>query len=412
MESVLTIVLAGGAGERLYPLTKNRAKPAVPFGGIYRIIDFTLSNCINSGLRRVLVLTQYKSNSLSRHVQMAWNIMHTELGEFIEIIPPQMRINSHWYLGTADAIYQNLYSVDQSDPREVLIVSGDHIYKMNYQKMIQQHRDVRADLTVAAIEVPLEEASRFGVFEVDRTGRVLGFEEKPANPKPLPGQPDRALASMGIYVFGADAVREAVCADAERVQTSHDFGKDIIPRMVRDKAVYTYRFQDENKKQAQYWRDVGTLECYWEANMDLVSVDPQFNLYDKSWPMRTHVPPLPPAKFVFAEVGNRFGVAVDSIVSPGCIISGGTVDRCVLSPEVRVNSYAHVQESIVMHGAVIGRHSRIRRAIIEKGVQIPEHTVIGYNLEEDAKRFRITDNGVVVVESAEGLLEPVPIPVK
>ena len=411
MENVLTILLAGGAGERLYPLTNNRAKPAVPFGGIYRIIDFTLSNCVNSGLRRVLVLTQYKSNSLSRHVQLAWNIMHTELGEFIEIIPPQMRINSHWYLGTADAIYQNLYSVDQADPREVLIVSGDHIYKMNYQKMIQQHREVEADLTIAAIEVPLHEASRFGVFEVDRTGRVLGFEEKPAKPKPLPTHPGRALASMGIYVFHADVLRESVHADADRVQSSHDFGKDIIPRLVRDKAVYTFKFQDENKKRAQYWRDVGTLECYWEANMDLVAVDPQFNLYDKSWPMRTHVPPLPPAKFVFAEVGNRFGVAVDSIVSPGCIISGGTVDRCVLSPEVRVNSYAHVQESIIMNGASVGRHCRIRRAIIEKNVHIPEDTVIGYDLDEDAKRFRITDNGVVVVESADRFHEAVPAPI-
>ncbi len=401
MDSVLTILLAGGMGERLYPLTKDRAKPAVPFGGMYRIIDFTLSNCFNSRCRRICVLTQYKSNSLARHVNRGWNIMHNELGEYIEIIPPQMRVNSNWYLGTADAIYQNLYSVDQADPREVLIVSGDHIYKMNYQKMVAQHRQTEADLTIAAIEAPMHEATRFGVFEVDASNRVLGFEEKPEHPKPLPDNPDISLASMGIYVFNVEVLREAVTLDNELDNSSHDFGKDIIPRLVRQNAaVYAYKFEDENKKEAQYWRDVGTLDTYWEANMDLVSVDPQFNLYDQGWPLRTSLPTLPPAKFVFAEVGNRFGVAVDSVVSPGCIVSGGMVDRCVLGPMVRVNSYSHVQESILLGGANIGRHCHIRRAIIEKNVVIPEHSVIGYNLEEDAKRFRITPNGVVVVESS------------
>lgn len=409
MEGVLTVLLAGGMGERLYPLTKERAKPAVPFGGMYRIIDFTLSNCFNSKCRRICVLTQYKSNSLSRHINRGWNIMHTELGEFIEVIPPQMRVNSNWYLGTADAIYQNLYSIDQNSPREVLIVSGDHIYKMNYQKMIWQHRHTEADLTIAAIQVPLEEASRFGVFEVDATNRVVGFEEKPKQPKPIPGAPDKALASMGVYVFNADVLRQSVNRDAEFSASSHDFGKDIIPRLVRgNAAVYAYNFQDENKKEALYWRDVGTIDSYWEANMDLVSVDPLFNLYDRSWPMRTNLPMLPPAKFVFSEVGRRFGVATDSIVSPGCIISGGMVDRCVLGPEVRVNSYSHVRESILLEGAVIGRNCRIRRAIIEKNVHIPENTVIGYDLDEDAKRFRVTHLGVVVVESAEKLdLHPV-----
>ncbi len=402
MDSVLTILLAGGMGERLYPLTKDRAKPAVPFGGMYRIIDFTLSNCFNSRCRRICVLTQYKSNSLARHVNRGWNIMHNELGEYIEIIPPQMRVSSNWYLGTADAIYQNLYSVDQADPREVMIVSGDHIYKMNYQKMVAQHRQTEADLTIAAIEAPLREATRFGVFEVDGSNHVLGFEEKPEQPKPLPDNPDIALASMGIYVFNVEVLREAVTLDNELTNSSHDFGKDIIPRLVRQNAaVYAYKFEDENKKEAQYWRDVGTLDTYWEANMDLVSVDPQFNLYDQSWPLRTSLPTLPPAKFVFAEVGNRFGVAVDSIVSPGCIVSGGMVDRCVLGPMVRVNSYSHVQESIILGGANIGRHCHIRRAIIEKNVVIPEHSVIGYNLEEDGKRFRITPNGVVVVESSD-----------
>ncbi len=407
MRRVLTILMAGGAGERLYPLTKNRAKPAVPFGGMYRIIDFTLSNCINSGCRQVLILTQYKSNSLARHVHSAWNIMHPELGEFIEIIPPQMRVNSNWYLGTADAIFQNLYSINQSTPDEVLILSGDHIYKMNYQKMVCGHREAGAALTIAAIEVPLEEASSFGVFEVDEGGRVLGFEEKPDRPKPIPGVPGRALASMGIYVFNAGVLKKTVREDAERDASSHDFGKDVIPRMIKTHPVYIYKFEDENRKGAQYWRDVGTLDSYWEANMDLVSVSPHFNLYDKLWPLRTNLPMLPPAKFVFAEVGSRFGVAMDSIVSPGCILSGGTVDRCVLSPEVRVNSYAQVQESILMDGVVVGRHSRIRRAIVEKNVRIPEHTVIGYNLADDARRFRVTPAGVVVVESTERITEPI-----
>ncbi len=331
--------------------------------------------------------------------------MHTELGEFIEVMPPQMRVNSNWYLGTADAIYQNLYSIDQNDPHIVLIVSGDHIYKMNYQKMIRQHRHTEAELTIAAIEVPLEEAPRFGVFEVDASNRVIGFEEKPDTPKPLPDKPDKALASMGVYVFNVDTLRQSVIKDAGLSGSSHDFGKDIIPRLVRGKAaVYAYNFQDENQKEAQYWRDVGTIDTYWEANMDLVSVDPHFNLYDRSWPMRANLPTLPPAKFVFGEVGKRLGVAVDSIVSAGCIISGGMVDHSVLGPGVRVNSYSHVQESILFEDAVIGRNCRIHRAIIEKNVRIPENTVIGYDLNEDAKRFRVTHLGVVVVESADKFL--------
>lgn len=403
--NVLTVLLAGGMGERLYPLTKHRAKPAVPFGGMYRIVDFTLSNCFNSRCRRICVLTQYKSNSLARHVNRAWNIMHNDLGEFIEIIPPQMRVNNNWYQGTADAIYQNLYTINQTKPSEVLIVSGDHIYKMNYQKMVHQHREAGAELTVAAIEMPIEEASRFGVFEVDASNRIIGFEEKPEHPKPLPDDPTHALTSMGIYVFNVDTLCDAVTQDADLSHSTHDFGKDIIPHLVAKNAqVYAYKFEDENQKEAKYWRDVGTLDTYWEANMDLVSVDPQFNLYDRSWPMRTNLPTMPPAKFVFAEVGRRFGVAVDSIVSPGCIVSGGMVDRSVLSPMVRVNSYAHVQESILFNGAIIGRHCRLRRTIVEKNVEIPEHTVIGHNLEEDAKRFRVTSNGVVVVESSEKFL--------
>jgi glucose-1-phosphate adenylyltransferase len=401
VKGVLTVLLAGGAGERLHPLTRNRAKPAVPFGGIYRIIDFTLSNCINSDCRKIQVLVQYKSLSLTRHIRFAWNIMHTELGEYVEVIPAQQRVNNNWYLGTADAIYQNLYSIERENPQMVLIVSGDHIYKMNYQKMVDFHKDSDADVTIAAIEVPLEEAPRFGVLETDASCRVCGFQEKPAQPASSPHNPQVALASMGIYIFNAAVLRQACLEDSERVSSSHDFGKDVIPQLVEEKRVFAYRFEDLNKKEALYWRDVGTLETYWEANMDLVDVDPLFNLYDRDWPIRTRHSLAPPAKFVFADQGSRFGVALDSIVSPGCIISGGTVRRSVLSPHVRVNSFSHVDESILMEGAQVGRHARIRRAIIEKNVRIPEHAVIGYDLQEDAKRFRVCSDGIVVVEHDE-----------
>lgn len=399
MKNVLTMLLAGGAGERLYPLTRDRAKPAVYFGGMYRIIDFTLSNCVNSNCRRIEVLVQYKSSSLVRHINYAWAIFRPELGEFIETVPPQMRVNNNWYLGTADAIYQNLYSVDRSESEEVLILSGDQIYKMNYMKMVNFHRLVESDLCISAIEVPIHEAHRFGVLEVDESGRVLGFEEKPKTPRCIPGKPKWALASMGIYVFNADVLRTVVLEDAARDDSSHDFGKDIIPRMLETHAVYAHRFEDENKKDQQYWRDVGTIESYWEANMDLVSVEPQFNLYDKNWPLRTAMPTFPPAKFVFGDPGDRFGVAVDSIVSPGCIVSGGNVRRCVLGPQVRVNSFAQVEESILFAGASVGRHARVRRAIVEKGVAIPDHAVIGYDLEEDARHHRVTEQGIVVVDA-------------
>jgi len=386
----------------LHPLTRNRAKPAVPFGGIYRIIDVTLSNCLNSRLSRILVLVQYKSHSLARHMQQSWNIFDAEFGEFIDVIPPQQRVNSSWYLGTADAIYQNLYFVDQENTKEVLVLSGDHIYKMDYMRMVNFHRDAGADLTIAAIETPLAEAHRFGVLETSVDGRVVGFEEKSENPKPLPNKSDTAYVSMGIYVFNIDILKRVVESDAMRQSSSHDFGKDIIPRIVETHKVYAYHFIDENKegthKEVQYWRDVGTIDAYWEANMDLVSIDPLFNLYDKAWPVRTGMPMAPPAKFVFAQEGRRFGVALDSIVSPGCIVSGGIVKRSVLSPWVRVNSYSHVEESILMHGSTVGRYAHVRRAIIEKNVRVPEHAVVGYDLHEDAKRFRVTNSGIVVVE--------------
>ena len=408
MKNVLVVLLAGGAGERLHPLTRNRAKPAVPFGGIYRIIDITLSNCINSGCRRIQVLIQYKSHSLSQHIRLGWNIMHAEMGEFIDVIPPQQRINSNWYPGTADAIHQNLFFVEQEKPKEVLILSGDHIYKMDYRKMVDFHRGVGADMTIAAIETPLAEASRFGILETESDGRVTGFEEKPEAPKPLPGKPDSAYVSMGVYVFETEMLKRVVTADAEREGSSHDFGKDIIPRLVSSgHKVYAYHFLDENKegthKEIQYWRDIGTIEAYWEANMDLVEVDPLFNLYDKAWPLHTGIPTQPPAKFVFAQEGRRFGVAIDSVVSPGCIVSGGMVKRSVLSPGVRVNSYSHVEESILMDSVSIGRYAHVRRAIIEKRVRIPEHAVIGYDSNEDAKRFRVTPSGLVVVEQYDSL---------
>jgi len=403
MENVLTVLLAGGAGERLHPLTRNRAKPAVPFGGIYRIIDFSLSNCINSHCFRILVLVQYKSNSLARHIRQGWSMFHAERGEFIEVIPPQMRVNDSWYLGTADAIYQNLYSIEQHDPREVLILSGDHIYKMDYQKMVHRHREMEADVTIAAIEVPIEEGSRFGILEVDSSGKIIGFQEKPSQPRPIPGNPDKALASMGIYVFNADVLKRCVHDDHGN-GTAHDFGKDILPQMVETHDVFAYRFEDENKKAAQYWRDVGTMDSYYDSNMDLISVDPQFNLYDPSWPVRTAVPILPPAKFVFGDIGKRAGVAIDSLVSPGSIVSGGTVARSILGPRVRVNSYASVEDSILFEGVHVGRHSRLRRVIVEKNVHLPDHTVIGFDPEDDARSYRVTPQGVVVVESLRSQL--------
>ncbi|MDZ4857792.1 MAG: glucose-1-phosphate adenylyltransferase [Candidatus Hydrogenedentes bacterium] len=397
MREVIAVVLAGGQGERLHPLTQERAKPAVQFGGHYRLIDFTLSNCLNSQCRRVLVLVQYKSQSLVRHIRDGWGMLSGDLNEYIEAVPAQKRVGEDWYLGTADAIYQNLYSIEPSEPKEVLILSGDHIYKMDYGEMIAFHRRNGADLTIAAIEMPIEQANRFGVLEVDYTARVSGFQEKPSNPASLPDQANTALASMGVYVFNTAILRDAVTKDAKSRKSSHDFGKDILPELIGSHSVYAYMFRDENKKSIPYWRDVGTLDSYWEANMDLVDIEPFFNLYDKDWPIRTRLRNLPPAKFVFGAEGVRFGAAVDSIVSLGCIVSGGLVKRSVLSPNVRVNSYSHVEESILLPGCNIGRNCRIRRAIVERDVAVPENTIIGYDAREDAKRFHVSPGGVVVV---------------
>jgi glucose-1-phosphate adenylyltransferase len=396
LDDSLVIVLAGGAGERLYPLTKDRAKPAVYFGGPYRIIDFALSNCINSGLRRIFIATQYKSLSLNRHIRMGWSVVSEELGEFIEILPPQKRIGEQWYQGTADAVYQNLYSIIREDPRYLIVLSGDHVYKMDYARMLRFHQERGAAATLAAIEEPIADASRFGIVAINEHDQVTGFLEKPTNPPPIPGSPDFVLASMGVYIFDTDVLVSALEADASR-PTSHDFGKDIIPALIHQVPVFGYRFSDENKKAAKYWRDIGTLDAYFEANMDLCHVNPEFNLYDPEWPLRTYQPQAPPAKFVFAEEGRRCGQALDSVISPGCIVSGSTVSGSVLCPNVRVHSFCHIEDCILMPGVRVGRHARIRRAIIDRDVLIPRAALIGYNHEEDRRRHTVTDAGVVVV---------------
>ena len=400
MENVLAILLAGGAGERLAPLTRNLAKPAVTFGAIYRIIDFTLSNCVNSHIRRIFVLTQYKSLELARHIRDGWSIFSSSMGEFIEVVPPMKRIHSDWYLGTADAVYQNIESIIAEAPAETLIVSGDHIYKMNYAEMLNWHRLQQADLTIATIQVDPAEAIHFGVAAIDADYRIGGFEEKPKHGHPTRSvfNPEKVSASMGVYLFSTPVLLKALLEDADDPSSSHDFGKDIIPRLVQQSKVVAYDFRDLNDKSALYWRDVGTIDAFYEANMDLVKVTPEFNLYDKRWPIRTHMTLNPPAKFVFGQQGQRMGVAVDSIVSHGCIVSGGRVVRSLLSPGVRVNSYCEVEDSILMPNVWVGRGSRIRRAIVDSGVVLPEGTQLGVDAEADrARGYTVTDNGVVVV---------------
>ena len=406
-DDVLTVILAGGKGTRLEPLTRDRAKPAVPFGGVYRIIDFTLSNCLNSGLRRVMVLTQFKSRSLDRHIRRGWNFLSPELGEAVEVVPPQQRIDENWYKGTADALYQNIYSMEKDAAGEVVVLAGDHIYKMDYGDMVRGHRSRRADLTIGCIPVPLAETDQFGILDADAGDRVTGFREKPATAPALADDPGNALGSMGIYVFNTRVLFDRLCDDAAKPGSSHDFGKDIIPGMLADGfQVYAHRFRDENRKARPYWRDVGTIDAFFQANIDLTAVDPVLNLYDARWPVRTWQPQLPPPKFVFHEAGDpgtcRRGEALDSLVSAGCIISGGTVRRSVLSPNVRVNSYAVVDECILFDGVDVGRRSRIRRAIIDKDVKLPEGTVLGYDADHDRRRgFTVSDGGVVVVPKGE-----------
>jgi glucose-1-phosphate adenylyltransferase len=409
LEDTLVIVLAGGVGERLYPLTKQRAKPAVYFGGPYRIIDFPLSNCINAGLRRIFIATQYKSLSLNRHIRQAWSVVSEELGEFIEILPPQKRVSDNWYLGTADAVYQNLYSIQRENSRHVIILSGDHVYKMDYAKMLQFHKDRGAAATLATLEVPIAESNRFGILTVDEGDRVIAFNEKPSQATPMPGTTDVCLASMGVYIFETGPLVDALEEDA-RTDSHHDFGKNVIPAMFPKLPVFSYRFYDENKKSAKYWRDIGTIDAYYEASMDLCQVNPEFNLYDPEWPLRTYMPQAPPAKFVFNDEGRR-GMALDSIISAGCIISGSKIAGSVLCPNVRVHSYCSIENSILMPGVRVGRHSRIRNAIIDRDVLIPRGAVIGYNGEEDRRRHTVSEGGVVVVTlDEEPLVGPVDDP--
>jgi glucose-1-phosphate adenylyltransferase len=404
MREALGVLLAGGQGERLWPLTRDRAKPAVPFGAVYRIIDVTLSNCLNSDLRRVFILTQYKALSLNRHVRRGWSSLMGH-GDFMEVLPPQMRVSTHWYQGTADAVYQNIYSIGSEASSYVFILSGDHIYKMNYRKMLDQHRDSGAEVTVATLEVDVADAARrFGVIETDQNWRIIGFEEKPANPIPSRIHPGKVNASMGVYIFNTQLLVPILIADAEDPTSSHDFGKDIIPKILGKHRVFAYNFRDENKKETSYWRDVGTIDAYYEANMDLVAVSPIFNLYDKTWPLNTWQQQYPPAKFVFADP-DRMGIALDSIVAGGSIVSGGRVKGSVLGYDVRVNSYCDVEDSIIFNHVNVGRHSRIRKAIIDRHVSLPEGTVIGYDAEADRKKYQVTDEGVVVVVREESMLE-------
>ncbi|MEW6455847.1 MAG: glucose-1-phosphate adenylyltransferase [Acidobacteriota bacterium] len=401
MKNVLAILMAGGAGERLYPLTKHEAKPAVPFGGVYRIIDFTLSNCINSGIKKIFILTQYKSLSLNRHIRDGWNVFSASLGEFVEILPPQKRVSDTWYLGTADSVYQNIYSIQIENPTWIFVLAGDHVYKMDYSLMLNYHIKKKADFTVGIFDVEIQEASRFGVLEVDEELRIIGFEEKPSNPKPTPFDSSRVYVSMGIYVFNSEILIKELEVDSSREDSSHDFGRDVIPKMIKEYRVHGYSFKDEDINEPKYWKDIGTLDAYYEANMDLVSVVPVFNLYDPNWPLRTYQPQYPPAKFVFADEGKRMGVALDSIVSMGCIISGGKVVNSVLSPNVRINSYSLVEQSVLMNDVNVGRYAKIRKAIIDRETPIPPGTIIGYDLEEDSKRFTVTEKGVVVVQKED-----------
>jgi len=400
MRKVLTFIMAGGKGERLFPLTKDRTKPAVPFGGIYRIIDFTLSNCINSGLRKIYILTQYKSASLQRHIRLGWNFLPSELGQFIELLPAQQRIGSSWYLGTGDAIYQNLYTLDMDRPDEVLILAGDHIYKMNYYSMIDVHREQNADLTVGVVEIEKNKAKHLGVIEADINGKVTGFQEKPSNPRTITGKSDKIYGSMGIYVFNASVLMQELLEDSKNLNSSHDFGKDIIPQMIKKgMKVVAYNFRNKDNNEDEYWRDIGTIDAYYDANMELIQVNPIFNLYDQEWPLRTFQEQYPPVKTVHSgdKEEGRIGLVLDSVVSEGCVISGGRVQRSILSPNVRINSFSEVYDSILMEGVNVGRYAKIKRAIIDKDVNIPQGMVIGFNLEEDKKRFFISESGIVVV---------------
>lgn len=407
LHDTLALVLAGGQGERLFPLTRDRSKPAVPFGGMYRIVDFTLSNCLNSGLRKIYLLTQYKSGSLERHVQLGWSqLFSAELGEYIFTVPPQLRVGQRWYEGTADAVFHNLHLIEQEQPHRVLVLSGDHVYSMDYQKLINAHEGARALATIGAVEVPLAQASAFGVIEVDESWRVRSFAEKPVNPAAIPGKPGFALVNMGVYCFERDVLLKVLTEDAAAT-SKHDFGHDVLPSLVESGRLYAHPFVDENRKPEPYWRDIGTIASYYEASMDLVGVAPTFNLYNQEWPLRTMPRQLPPVKTVFAQEhpGGRLGIILDSLVCNGAIVSGGRVERSILSPGVRINSYSSVADCVLMDGVEIGRHSRLRRVIIDKRVHVPPGTVIGEDPEDDRARFFVDRSGVVVIPK-DTVLEP------
>lgn len=397
LRDTLTLILAGGQGERLLPLTKLRTKPSVPFGGKYRIIDFALSNCLNSGLRKIYVLTQYKSDSLNQHLYEAWSIFNPELGEFIYSVPPQQKVSNNWYLGTANAIFQNLNFLEAGKYKWVLILSGDHIYKMDYLKMLQNHVDKKADLSIASMNVPTDIANRFGVIEIDENYKVLSFLEKPANPPAIPDRPGESFVNMGIYIFNVQTLHNILKHMESEGIENNDFGKDVIPYMIKNGyEVVAYKFQDENKKEQPYWVDVGTIDSYYAASMDLISVHPDFNLYDSNWPLRTKQLQYPPAKTLSHE-GERVGRVLNSLISDGTIVSGGLVERSILGFNVRINSYAYVTDSIIMDNVTINRHARIRRAIIDKNVVIPEHAEIGFDSDTDRKRFTVSETGIVVI---------------
>ena len=403
IDDALVMILAGGEGKRLYPLTKDRAKPAVPFGGRYRIIDFVLNNFINSGFFKIKVLTQYKSDSLNKHITRGW-ALSPFLNQYVDLAPAQMRTGSDWYRGTADAIYQNVFHITDEDPDYVCIFGGDHIYKMDVSQMLDYHKEKGADLSISAIPIPISEAHEFGIIEVDDDWRLINFVEKPKDkPKSIPGNPDMCLASMGNYIFNKNILLEALNRDEEIKESSHDFGKNVIPMLLKDgKKIYIYNFSDNSfpgmtDTERGYWRDVGSIDAYWQANMGLLAYDPELNLYSQDWPLRTFNYNYPPAKFIWEE-GERVGMATNSMVSEGCVVSGGGLSRCVLSPKVKVNSYSQISESILMENVEIGRHSKIKKAIIDKNVIVPPNTRIGFNHEEDIKRgFHVSPNGVTVV---------------
>jgi glucose-1-phosphate adenylyltransferase len=392
----LALILAGGRGTRLQKLTEWRAKPAVPFGGKFRIIDFPLSNCLNSGIRQIGVLTQYKADSLIRHIQQGWGFLRAELGEFVDILPAQQRMQETWYAGTADAVYQNLDIFRQRDPEYILILAGDHIYKMDYGLMLAYHVEQQADLTIGCMEMPVSDAKAFGVMQIDEEKRIRDFVEKPAHPPAMPDRPDHALASMGIYIFNTNFLFEQLIKDADTPGSSHDFGKDIIPQVIKKYRVFAYPFRDVQSGVQAYWRDVGEVDAYWAANMELIGINPELNLYDKDWPIWTYQAQTPPAKFVFDD-DDRRGLAVDSMVSGGCVISGAEVRHSLLFSNVRVNSYSHVKDSVILPDVNIGRHCRIAKAVIDKGCKIPANMVIGEDHEEDRKRFYVSPGGVVLV---------------